>query len=457
MYGLREGKPIIRQTMRSLWNSNFIKWFYFGMHIKRWLLLVMIGVTLMGLGFGYALRELYFSYTFPEWVGDATLQFLPRLVRAALFMLVASGIILFGVWKLNTSLLAAFVHPSGDDSIVDAIYRFRYQARGPKIVAVGGGTGLPVLLRGLKEHSSNLTAIVTVGDDGGSSGILRRELGVLPPGDVRNCIAALAEAEPLMTRLFQYRFNEGSGLEGHSFGNLFIVAMSGITGNFEEAVRETSRVLAVRGQILPSSLSHVTVHARTEDEEMIDGEHNITERGSRISEISLQPANVQANPEAIRAILEADIVVCGPGSLMTSVLPNLLVDGIRQAMAISQATKIYVCNVATQHGETDDFAVSDHFQTLVQHIGPGLFDYVLANDNVAGPLPEAWMSQPVVPDSPTADGARVVTADVISEGNRYHHDSTKLAAAVMRLYAMKRSEPPPEPRTADLAAAASAR
>jgi uncharacterized cofD-like protein len=420
--------------MKSFRSPSFVKWFYLGMHIKRWLALVLIGITIMGLGFGYVLREVYVSYTFPGWVGDATLQFLPRLVRAALFLVVSSGAIIFAVWKLNTSLLAAFINPSRDENIVDTIYRYRYQSRGPKIVAIGGGTGLPVLLRGLKEHSSNLTAIVTVGDDGGSSGRLRRELGVLPPGDVRNCIAALAEAEPLMTRLFQYRFNEGSGLEGHSFGNLFIVAMSGITGNFEEAVRETSRVLAVRGLILPSTLQHVTVHARTEAGAEISGESNITLEGTRIDEVFLQPANVQANPETIRAILEADIVVVGPGSLLTSVLPNLLVDGIRQALAISQATKIYVCNVATQHGETDEFSVSDHFDTLVQHVGPGLFDYILANDNVAGPLPEAWHSEPVRIDTPIVDGARVITADVISEKNRYYHDSSKLAAAIMRIY-----------------------
>ncbi|HXH22040.1 MAG TPA: gluconeogenesis factor YvcK family protein [Dehalococcoidia bacterium] len=420
--------------MRSIRNGSFIKWFYFGMHIKRWLLLVLIGVSLMGLGFGYILREVYLNYTFPEWVYYVTLQFLPRFVRAALFISAAAALIVIGVWKLNTSLLAAFVNPRRDDSIVEAIYRYRYQSRGPKIVAIGGGTGLPVLLRGLKEHTSNLTAIVTMGDDGGSSGRLRRELGILPPGDVRNCIAALAEAEPLMTKLFQYRFNEGSGLEGHSFGNLFVVAMSAITGNFEEAVRETSRVLAVRGQILPSTLTNVTLHARTEDHETISGEHNITERGTRIREVFLQPANVQANPEAIRAILEADMVVCGPGSLLTSVLPNLLVDGIRQALAITQAMKVYVCNVATQHGETDDFSVSDHFDTLCRHVGEGLFDYILANDNVRGPLPEAWHSIPVPVDKLVVDGARVITADVVSEKNRYHHDSDKLAAALMRLY-----------------------
>lgn len=423
--------------MQSLRNGSFIKWFYFGMHIKRWLLLVLIGVAVMGLGLSYALREFYFTYTFPDWVYYATLQFLPRLVRAGLFMGVASGLILFGVLKLNTSLLAAFVRPSGDENLVDTIYRYRYQSRGPKVVAIGGGTGLPVLLRGIKEHTSNLTAIVTVGDDGGSSGRLRRELGLLPPGDLRNCIAALAEAEPLMTKLFQYRFSEGSGLEGHSFGNLFIAAMSSVTGNFEEAVRETSRVLAVRGEILPSSLSHITVHAVTENEEEISGESSITERGQRIKEIFLRPANVQANPEAIRAILEADMVICGPGSLLTSVLPNLLVDGMRQALAITSAVKIYVCNVATQHGETDDFSVSDHFATLVSHTGPGLFNYILANDNVQGPLPEAWHSKPVSLDRQYLDGARVVASDVISEANRYHHDPQKLAAAIMRIYGMR--------------------
>jgi uncharacterized cofD-like protein len=404
------------------------------MHIKRWLALTLVGVTVMGLGFGYALREVYVVYQFPEEVRYLTLQFLPRFVRAALFISIASSIILFSVWKLNTSLVDAF-RTTENDSLLDAVFRYRYQARGPKIVAIGGGTGLPVLLRGLKQHTSNLTAIVTVGDDGGSSGRLRQELGVLPPGDLRNCIAALAEAEPLMTSLFQYRFNEGSGLEGHSFGNLFIVAMSGVTGNFEEAVRETSRVLAVRGQILPSTLHHVTVHARTADGEMISGEHNITEHGSRIAEIFLQPSTIEINPEASRAILEADLIVIGPGSLLTSVLPNLLVNGVRQRLAVSRATKVYVCNVATQHGETDDFSVSDHFETLVQHVGPGLFDYVLANDNVAGPLPEAWHSQPVSIDRQVVDGARVITADVVSEKNRYHHDPEKLASAIMRLYA----------------------
>ena len=422
--------------MRSIRNASFLKWFYPGMHIKRWLFLVLVGVSLMGLGFGYILREVYVSYTFPEWVYYLTLQFLPRFVRGALFISAAAALIIVGVWKLNTSLLAAFINPRRDENLVDTIYRFRYQSRGPKIVAIGGGTGMPVLLRGLKEHTSNLTAIVTVGDDGGSSGRLRRELGILPPGDVRNCIAALAEAEPLMTRLFQYRFNEGSGLEGHSFGNLFIVAMSAITGNFEEAVRETSRVLAVRGLILPSTLSSVTLHARTEDHEMISGESSITERGARIQEVFLQPSNVQANPEAIRAILEADMVVVGPGSLLTSVLPNLLVDGIRQAMAITQATKVYVCNVATQRGETDDFTVADHVRALLQHLRANPFHFVIANNNLQGTIPSEWRVSAVVATEPTLgpDAPRLVLTDVVNDDNPLRHDPDKLSRALVRLY-----------------------
>jgi uncharacterized cofD-like protein len=404
------------------------------MHIKRWLLLLLLSVAAMGLGFSYLLREVYVSYTFPGFVYYLTLQFVPRYARGILFISGSTALILFAVWKLNSSLLSAFIRPGREESLVNIIYNHRYLSRGPRIVAIGGGTGLSALLRGLKEHTGNLTAVVTVADDGGSSGRLRRELGVLPPGDVRNCIAALAEAEPLMTSLFQYRFSDGSGLEGHSFGNLFIVAMSGVTGNFEEAVRATSRVLAVRGQILPSTLANVTLSARTEDEETIHGESNITEQAGVIREVYLQPANVQANPEVIRAILNADLIVVGPGSLFTSVLPNLLVEGIRQAIGVSSALKVYVCNVATQHGETDSFTVSDHFRTLESHTGHSHFDYVLANSNLQEPLPEAWHSEPVRIDDLALNGARVITTDVVSVENRYHHDPKKLADALIDLY-----------------------
>lgn len=420
--------------MKALRQSNFIKWFYFGMHIKRWLLLLLVGVAVMGLGLSYLLREAYVSYTFPDFAYYLTLQFLPRWFRGVLFICGSVGISLFAIWKLNQSLLSAFIRPGTDESIVNILYNYRYLNRGPKVVAIGGGTGLSTLLRGMKEYTGNLAAVVTVADDGGSSGRLRRELGILPPGDVRNCIAALADAEPLMTRLFQYRFSEGSGLEGHSFGNLFIVAMSGVTGNFEEAVRETSRVLAVRGQILPSTLANVTLSAHTEDEETIHGESNITDSPGRIHDVYLSPANAEANPDAVRAILNADLVVVGPGSLFTSVLPNLLVDGVRQALQASPALKVYVCNVATQRGETDAFAVSHHFGALEQHIGNGLFHYVLANNNLKGKLPEKAHAEPVVVDKPSLGRARVVSADVVSHDNRYHHDPKKLADALIHLY-----------------------
>jgi uncharacterized cofD-like protein len=421
---------------------DFLKWFYPGMHIKRWLGLIIIGVAIMTFGLSYVVREAYLTgFTFPGFMYYVTLQFIPRYVRGAMFMVGASSLILFSVWKLNQSLLSVLA-PNRDrtESIVNTIYTQRFLRRGPKIVAIGGGTGLSTLLRGLKEYTGNLTAIVTVADDGGSSGVLRRELGVLPPGDVRNCIAALADAEPLVTKLFQYRFSDGSGLAGHSFGNLFIVAMSGVVGNFEDAIRQTSRVLAVRGQIIPSTLDDVTLCATTEDAQTITGESSIGsssrngDGSNRIKDVFLVPEEAPAHPDAVRAILEADMVVLGPGSLYTSVLPNLLVHGIRRSILASNATKVYVCNVATQHGETDGFDVADHLHAIEEHVGKGFLHHVVANDNLGGTLPKTADSMPVRLDSSINNGIRLVEADVVSEENRYHHDSAKLARALMQIY-----------------------
>jgi len=422
---------------------DFLKWLYPGMHIKRWLVLMVIGVAMMTFGLSYLVREAYLEgLRLPGFMYWATLQFIPRYVRGVMYMSAAVGLILYGIYKFNQSVISALA-PNRDntESLVNTIYNQRFLRRGPKIVAIGGGTGLSTLLRGLKEYTGNLTAVVTVADDGGSSGVLRRELGVLPPGDVRNCIAALADAEPLVTRLFQYRFEDGTGLAGHSFGNLFIVAMSGVTGNFEDAIRQTSRVLAVRGQIIPSTLENVNLHARTSDGRITIGESNITsdlarQNGDvRIDEVYLQPRNPPAHPEAVRAILDADLIILGPGSLYTSVLPNLLVQGIRRSLTASSAPKIYVCNVATQHGETDGFSVRDHIAAIEAHMGKGFIHYVLANDNVSDtPIPKAEQSRPVVVDDGINNGIRLVKADVISEENRYHHDSEKLAAAVMDIY-----------------------
>jgi uncharacterized cofD-like protein len=432
-------------TMRTIRDHSVFKWLYPGMHIKRWLALLLFGISLMGLGIAYVLKEAYLQVELPGVFYYLTLQFMPRWGRGLLFMFLSLRTVGIAVWKLNESLLFAFVRPDHrEEGLAQAIYNKRFLSRGPRVVAIGGGTGLSTLLRGLKDYTSNLTAIVTVADDGGSTGRLRQEFGVVAPGDLRQCIAALAEAEPLMSRLFQYRFTEGTGLEGHSFGNLFIVAMAEVTGNFETAIHEASRVLNVRGSILPSTLEDVTLSARTHEDELVHGEHNITEHGARIRDLYLNPASAEAHPDAVRAILEADLVVIGPGSLYTSVLPNLLVSGIQKALLQTAATRVFICNVATQHGETDNFSVADHIETIERHTGKGILDAVLANNNIASQLPEAWQSTAVPLAKDGVDvfaGLRLIEADVVSEENRYRHDPEKLAATVMRLYDGREPQP----------------
>ncbi|MDP8923800.1 MAG: YvcK family protein [Chloroflexota bacterium] len=407
-----------------------------GLHVKRWLGLTLLGLVILALGLAYLFVEFYRNVPLPFEASYLTLQFLPRWLRGLLFAAAGVAVTAYAVWQLNRSLLAPLAPPSGGASLVDALVSYRQRERGPKIVVIGGGTGLSTMLRGLKHHSSNITAIVTVADDGGSSGRLRRELGVLPPGDFRNCIVALADAEPLMSKLFQYRFSQGSGLDGHSFGNLFIVAMSGITGNFEEAIREASRVLAVRGQILPSTLENVTLCAELSDDEHVRGESKISEATQPIRRVYLQPERPAAFPEAVRAILEADLVVVGPGSLYTSILPNLLVDGIAKALAATEALRVYVCNVATQPGETDGFRVSDHWRALLSHVRGDAIDVVLANSNVAGDINPVWGVQHVYPDPDgmSGDGPELALFDVVDPRNALRHSPDKLAAAIMQLY-----------------------
>ena len=417
---------------------NIVKWLYPGLHVKRWLILLMIGITVTSLGIAYGMTHLYREQPFPAWVGYLTLQFIPRPLRAALFVGVGAGVIIYAFTQLGRSLLSAFLPVGREDKIIDIVYQRRLLSRGPKIVCIGGGTGLSTLLRGIKEYTSNLTAIVTVADNGGSSGRLRRDFNLPPPGDFRQCIAALADAEPLMTKLFQYRFDGGSGLEGHSFGNLFIVAMSDITGNFERAIRESSRVLAVRGQILPSTLANVNLAAEMEDAEFVEGEHEIADSHRQIKRVFLQPEHPAAYPEALRAILQADLIIVGPGSLYTSVLPNLLVEDIARAVRASSAVKVYVCNVATQRGETDDFHVSDHLAALTEHVGYQLFDYMVVNSNMNGVIPPHLEVGPVPLNGDLskaeAMGVKVVLADVVDGENGLRHDPTKLAASLMRIY-----------------------
>ncbi len=370
--------------MHRLRRYSLTTWLIPGLHIKRWLFILILGITFVGLGLAYFLRLVYATGTFPLYFYWITLQFFPHWLRALLFGAAGLGFTIWGLYELNRSLLAPFVN--ADDDMAERVYRHRRRRGGPKIVCIGGGTGMPAVLRALKAHTDNITAIVTVADDGGSSGRLRSELGMLPPGDFRNNIAALSEAERTTTRLFQYRFSSGTGLKGHVFGNLYLAAMAGVTGSFEQGLLASSRVLAVRGRVLPSTLDLVQLLADVQGDdgrlERIRGESLIPEMsaGRAIHHVYLEPDDPRAYPEAVRAILAADMIVAGPGSLYTSVMPNLLVPEIAQAVQASQGLKVYICNIATQPGETIGYNVSDHICAIERHTGQGMFQYVLAND-----------------------------------------------------------------------------
>ncbi len=419
--------------------GSSLKWLIPGMGVKRWLLLLFVGITIVSLGAGYVLVEVYRTWTFPPIVYYLTLQFIPRAWRGLLFATVGIAAIVIAVFRLNRSLLSAFLSP-GQSSLADIIYNHRQRTRGPKVVAIGGGTGLSALLRGLKERTENITAIVTVADDGGSSGRLRRDFGLLPPGDFRSCIAALADDESLTARLFQYRFGEGKGLNGHSFGNLFIAAMAAVTGNFERAILESSRVLNIRGRILPSTLENVTLWAdlregdQKEGPDRVAGESQISKTGKPIERVFLEPDKVPGYPGAIKAILEADLITAGPGSLFTSVLPNLLVPGIASAIRASPAMKVYISNIATEKGETDGFTLDDHLRELEEHVGEGLFTYVLANDNLKVQFPRHLKVDVVAPTTERDDSYELVTADLVDLENPWQHDPLKLAKALVDLY-----------------------
>ncbi len=420
-------------------NSSGWKWLYPGIGVKRWLLLLTLGITGISLGFTYFLVNIYRQQPLPAIFYYLTLQFVPRLARAALFGGLGLVAVMIAVVQLSRSLLAPFLRPGQE--VAKEVYQHRQRSRGPKVVVIGGGTGLSTLLRGLKEYTTNITAIVTVADDGGSSGRLRRELGVLPPGDFRNCIAALADAESLTTQLFQYRFSEGHSLDGHSFGNVFIAAMAEVTGSFERAILESGRVLAVQGRILPSTLENVTLCADLRGEEeaagalsRVEGESSITAAELPIERVFLVPDKVRAYPEALRAILEADVIVAGPGSLFTSVLPNLLVEDIARAIRASRALKVYVCNVATQRGETDGFSVGDHVEALQRHVGRDVFRHVLVNDNFNVKLDSYSATELVSLDYEADGGYQVVSADVVDPQKPWRHDPQKLARNLMNFY-----------------------
>jgi uncharacterized cofD-like protein len=408
-----------------------LRWLQPGLGLKRWLLLLIAGLLLLAMGVASLPRMLDLSAWWRLMAGST--PWLPEV----LFFTIGLALIALAIVNLNRELLSAFRRVSQDD-LLETVRRHRQRQRGPKIVAIGGGHGLNTLLRGLKEYSDNLTAIVTVADDGGSSGKLRRDLGMLPPGDFRNCIAALSDAEGLVSQLFQYRFGQDSGLDGHSFGNLYLTAMTAITGSFVSALEESSRVLAVRGRVIPSTLSPVVLGAEIQvplpapgQLLQVQGESKIGELRGQIQRVYLEPEDAPAYPEAIRAILEADLIVIGPGSLYTSVLPNLLVQDLADAVSSSTAMKAYVCNVATQTGETEGYDVNAHVNALHAHVGPGLFRLVLANHTFGdNPPPGEGVDWTKLPEGRPTD-YELVTRDLVDRQYPWRHDPAKLAGALI--------------------------
>ena len=409
---------------------RLLKWLYPGMKIKRWVLLAAGSVLVFGMGSALLTAEA------------------GLLVRTFSLLLLGLGIsgIVTGLVGMVRSLLDV-VLPSPQRDLVELVFQRRHLEKGPKVVTIGGGTGLSTLLHGLKAYTTNVTAIVTVADDGGSSGRLREEFGMLPPGDIRNCLVALADAEPLMQQLFQYRFAPDSALHGHNFGNLFITAMTQITGDFEKAVRASSKVLAIRGHVVPSTCSKVRLVAEHDDGSLTVGESRISNAAQPIRRVYLEPAHSEPTQEALAAIREADAIILGPGSLYTSIIPNLLVEGVAEALAQSRALKIYICNVMTQFRETAGFKASDHVRTLVQHTNAGIVQVCVVNTMpVPTSLLEKYRKEHAFPVDADIEqirnlGYQVVADEVISTQDYVRHDPDKLARLIIQLTVGSRRSP----------------
>jgi len=414
---------------------RFLKWFYPGMRVKRWFSLAMVGIFLFGIG----------SALLPVEGG--------LLLRLASLMILLAGLIslAFGTLWLVRSLLEV-VAPGHTQDLVELVFQRRYLEKGPKIVVIGGGTGLSTLLSGLKHYTTNLTAIVTMADDGGSSGRLRQEFDMLPPGDIRNCLVALADTEPLMQQLFQYRFGGSSALQGHSFGNLFLTAMTKITGDFQQAIQASSKVLAIRGRVVPSTNTPVHLAAELNDGSVTVGESRISQSEVPIRRIYLEPATCHPTAEALRAITDAEAIVLGPGSLYTSIIPNLLVEEMVDAIVQSKALKAYVCNVMTQSRETDGFRASDHVRALVAHSNPGVLQLCVVNTEQAPlDLLEKYRQEGAFPVEPDVErirelGYQVVSENLISTENYVRHDPQKVAKLIAHLIVGTRGKVAVAPR-----------
>jgi len=405
------------------------KWFSPGIEIKRWISLTTLGIAILVLG---VIRLVKAQSLF---------------IRIVDIFLVSGGVFLIiaGIRSMVHSFLSIFLPYSGEE-LVDIIYKKRYLQKGPKIVALGGGHGLATLLLGLKEYTANLSAIVTVADSGGSSGRLREEFDMLPPGDIRNCLVALANSPSLMGELFQFRFKEDSELKGHNFGNLFITAMTQVTGDFKKAVEESSKVLAIRGKVLPSTLHKVSLVAEYKDGVEVEGEADIPKRQSKIERVYLKSLNddhnsdIMPTAEVNDAKSDDQFIVIGPGSLYTSILPNLVIQEITEAIMHSSALKIFICNVMTQEGETDAYSAASHLKSLIQHTNKNLVDCCIVNTKKP---PRSLLSRyraensfPTTPDIPTIKkmGYKVISGNFISSADYVRHDSSRLAKAIIETF-----------------------
>lgn len=425
--------------------TSSLKWLYPGMRVKRWLLLIPVGIALAIAGVVSLAGIRVFDVVGRGWTKAYELFGMhsddPNTQMAVGLGLISLGLILIFIsLRQVVRSITGVLNPEIHGRLADVVFQRRYLAQGQSIVVIGGGTGLSTMLRGLKQYTSNLAAIVTVTDDGGSSGRLNRDMGVLPPGDIRNCLVALADAEPLMTELFQHRFGDGEeGLNGHSFGNLLIAAMTRITGDFELAVKETSNILAIRGRVLPSTIDQVRLQAELIDGTLAEGETHIASGKIPIKHIMLYPSNVKPLDETLKAIETADCIVLGPGSVYTSIVPNLLVRGVAEAISASNAQKIYVCNVMTQPGETDGFTAADHVNAVAKHTENHVFNCVLVNQE----RPEKLMLDKyaakdqffVEPNAAAIRdmGYRPILGDYISQTDVVRHDPAKLAEAIIKL------------------------
>lgn len=422
---------------------SWISWLCPGIQLKRWLLLFTAGVIVCA--FSLALlfnnqvmgmaEELLFrlSYLATGKYGNGM-----TMALGTVGMLLGIGIMIYAVRRIVCSIVEA-VSPESSDSLMETIFIQRKLNSGPAITVVGGGTGLSTLLRGMKYITGNCTAVVTVGDDGGSSGRLRQELGIIPPGDLRKCLVAMADREPLMERVMQYRFEGDSYLSGHSLGNLFLAAMAETEGGMEEGLNAASQILKVRGHVIPSTLHSIQLAADMTDGSFVLGQAEIAQARKTVQRLRMVPEDVPATKSAVDAIRQADILVFGPGSLYTSVICNLLVPDIREAVLQSKAVKIYVCNVMTQPGETDGFGAYEHVKTLTDYAGKLFLDYVIVNaedisdEQIA--LYRAKGQEPISPDVEKIEqlGIKVIPAKLVSKSDMVRHDPQKLAQAIMSL------------------------